>query len=52
MRLSRIIELFKPKAYKEFNKFMSGQTFSAYPDGEPDIYEDDVLRFIKNKEVD
>ena len=42
----RIKEILKPKVYKEFCKYMNGQTMDM-----EGIYDDDFLRFVKKLPV-
>ena len=46
IKFKRIERILTKKAFKDFMKFMEGQTVSL--DG---VYEDDLLRFIQELEV-
>jgi hypothetical protein len=51
MRLSRIKEILKAKSFKDFSKFMEGQTIELLKDGDSDIYEDDFMRWFNKSGV-
>lgn len=42
----RLKEILKPKAYKEFEEWMTGQTTSING-----VYEDDFLRWVQKRQV-
>ena len=46
IQFKRIKEVLKPKSYKDFLKFMEGQTVD-----ERGVFEDDFLKWINEQEV-
>ena len=46
MRKEEVIAKIGKKRWKDFLKFMVGQTVSGYPDGETDYYACDVENFM------
>jgi hypothetical protein len=52
MRESEIKQMIKGtnKSWEDFLRFMANQTVSSYPDGETDFYDEDVERFLNDKE--
>ena len=47
MNKEEIIKKIGKKRWKEFLKFMRGQTTGIYPDGSPDYYAHDVENFLR-----
>ena len=47
MREEFVIKIVGKDRWKEFQKFMIGQTVSSYPDGSIDYYECDVNNFLR-----
>lgn len=48
---ARIREILRPRAHKDFLKFMSGQTVEMDRNGRSVIFEDDFLRWVKKQQV-
>lgn len=47
----RLKEILKIQSFKDFGKFMEGQTYQMDKDGRSMIYEDDFLRWVKKQKV-
>ena len=51
MNKNQVIKLIGKSRWKEFGKWMGGQTVGIGKDGKIDYYDDDVYRFLEGKEV-
>lgn len=49
--MSRFGEILRPKAFKDFTKFLQGQTTEMDKDGRSLIFEDDFMRWVKKQKV-
>ena len=48
---ARIREILRPRAHKDFLKFMSGQTVEMDRDGRSVVFEDDFIRWVMKRQV-